>query len=104
LIEMLSRTLAVNDDEEIQRLALATLGSWVGERERERYEARAKQFDARWRAELPFISKERVLVLGPGIDAYACTGLPTTLQPDPKCVGSWADWAKAQAAPPADSR
>jgi hypothetical protein len=97
LIEMLSRTLAVNDDEEIQRLALATLSSWVGEREAERYQARAGQFEARWRAELPFINKERVLVLGPGLDAYACTGLPATLEPEAKCVGSWADWATLQA-------
>jgi hypothetical protein len=99
LIQMLSRTLAVNDDEEIQKLALATLSSWVGEREREQYEARVRAFVERWRADLPFVSKERMLLLGPSVKAYRCAGLPFRVNPaDPEdCATTWTDWSLGHA-------
>jgi hypothetical protein len=101
LIQMLSRTLAVNDDEEIQQLALASLGTWVGEREREQYERRLGAFTARWQADLPFVSKEQMLVLGPSIDPYRCSGnAPVLFASGPasavtECVTSWASWAQS---------
>jgi tetratricopeptide (TPR) repeat protein len=96
LIRMLTRTLAVNDDEEIQKLALASLGSWVGEREREQYQARARAFNERWRSDLPFISKEQQLLLGPRTDALGCVGLGITGRlPNDPCLTTWALWSQA---------
>jgi hypothetical protein len=98
LITMLTRTLAVNDDEEIQKLALASLGSWVGERQREQYQARARAFAERWQADLPFVSKEQQLLLGPRTDPNGCVGVSTTPQessPDDRCLTTWAMWSEA---------
>lgn len=97
LIKMLTRTLAVNDDEEIQKLALASLGSWVGERERELYQARSRAFTQRWQSDLPFISKEQQLLLGPKADGVACTGVGLRLEPsaDDPCLTTWALWSEA---------
>jgi hypothetical protein len=98
LITMLTRTLAVNDDEEIQKLALASLGSWVGEREREQYQARARAFTDRWQTDLPFVSKEQQLLLGPRTEPLRCVGVATPARgngADDPCVTTWAMWSEA---------
>ncbi|HEX2731724.1 MAG TPA: hypothetical protein VHM70_08970 [Polyangiaceae bacterium] len=97
LIQMLTRTLAVNDDEEIQKLALATLGTWVGERERDQYQARAAALRERWQQDLPWISKEELLLLGPKADAERCVGSRSgaLIQPGDPCLTTWSDWSES---------
>lgn len=102
LIQMLTRTLAVNDDEQIRTKALAALSHWVGEREQEQYAARLSEFREGWQRVLPHVSKEKVLLLGPPHDTFACVGqgsMGVGADPEgdgseePECWSSWAAWA-----------
>ncbi len=47
----------------------------------------AQVIDARWQRELPVVSRERYLVLGPVIDPARCAGL--NAQKDVACAPSW---------------
>lgn len=90
LIQMLTRTLAVNDDEEIQKRASAALAKWVGQKEHDAYRRKADAFNDAWR-ELGHVSKEKLLLMGPPIDIDECVG------PDrdgtPGCDTTWRGWA-----------
>jgi hypothetical protein len=87
LIQMLTRTLAVNDDEEIRQRALAALSRWVGEQQMELQQRRLQTFQRAWREDLPHISKEKLLLLGPKIDVAACVGLAQEQRAE--CQPSW---------------
>jgi tetratricopeptide (TPR) repeat protein len=92
LIQMLTRTLAVNDDEEIRKRALGALSRWVGEREEEQYAARLSSFNDDWQEELPQVSKEKALLLGPSYPTFACAGRVGSSDAD--CAITWAAWAR----------
>jgi hypothetical protein len=94
LIQMLTRTLAVNDDEEIQGRALQALSRWVGEQEQEQYAARRTAFTEDWQRELPHVSKEKALLLGPAYPTFECVGRVGAQ--DDACTITWAAWARRQ--------
>jgi hypothetical protein len=51
---------------------------------RDAADATARAIDERWQAELPYVSRDRYLVLGPEVDAPRCAGLAGAN--DPACV------------------
>lgn len=97
MMQMLSRTLAVVDDETVQEQALAALQKWGTEQELELIEARRRAFEALWRADLPFVPKDRLLLLGPPLDELRCVGESTVLfdwlSAPEACATSWREWS-----------
>ena len=86
----LERVLAVNDDEEIRKLALGYLGRSLGNAEKEDAERRFNELDLIRKADLPFVGKNRYLLLPPPYDPFACVGyLGNT---NPRCATSLLDW------------
>jgi tetratricopeptide (TPR) repeat protein len=92
VIRMLTRTLAVNDDENIKKQALALLEKAVSEREREQYERRLNALNALWQAQLPFVSRNLLSILGPGPDVFRCAGRAAFSSAG--CSTSWITWAQ----------
>jgi hypothetical protein len=88
-IQFLERVLAASDDEELRALALSYLQNALGERSRERVQARADRLRRTWKGDLPFVSLTTELVLGPPNDTAACAGLH---HDTPGCAATWAAW------------
>jgi tetratricopeptide (TPR) repeat protein len=88
-IQFLERVLAASDDEELRALALSYLQNALGERSRERVQARADRLRRTWKGDLPFVSLTTELVLGPPNDSAACAGLHHDA---PGCAATWAAW------------
>ena len=101
LIQMLTRTLAVNDDPQIRKTALNTLRSWVGEQEQEKARARLDAFDAAREEHLSFLTLDQALTWRSPWRFDQCIGNNTaadTLDDGAStrpahCATSWADWA-----------
>ncbi len=104
----LERVLAVNDNPEIQELALGYLSSRLAEGARARVEARFSRLNTAQAADLPLVSKDRWLVLGPPFDAAASAGrcdgsergvtaAPGESAPEAVCA---TDWRRFNAAAP----
>jgi len=70
MIRMLSRTLAVNDDPEIRKMALGYLDHAVNERERDRYGRRVQALESVWRQQVPHVSRVMMSLLGPGPEVW----------------------------------
>jgi hypothetical protein len=90
-IRSLTRLLAVTDDPEIERMALGYLKAQLGAREQDRAERRKQAFRDLWKEDLPFVSKDALLLLGPPVDTAACAGQPHALTEG--CETAWPDWA-----------
>ncbi|HEV8549427.1 MAG TPA: hypothetical protein VGQ57_10370, partial [Polyangiaceae bacterium] len=88
-IEFLERVLAVSDDESIRADALAKLQRVLGERAQEQVRERTNGMRDAWKADLPFVSLNTELLLGPPFDAAACAGVD---QERAACATSWAAW------------
>jgi hypothetical protein len=88
-IQFLERVLAASDDEELRAMALSYLQAALGERSRERVQARADRLRRLWKSDLPFVSLTTELVLGPPSDTAACAGLH---QDAPGCAATWSAW------------
>jgi hypothetical protein len=84
--------LAVNDNEEIRTLALGYLEKAIGEREREQVELRHRRMADVWGTDLPFVSKDLLLVLGPPFDSARCAG--SGRGPADGCFTTWRAWAE----------
>jgi predicted Zn-dependent protease len=52
-------------------------------------DATAHAIDSRWKRELPFVSRDLFLLVGPTVNAYRCAGLAGA--DDPACARDWAD-------------
>jgi hypothetical protein len=92
MIQMLERTVAVNDDPEIQRLANATLKQWENMRDETTLQRERAIMELR-AADLPYQSKDALLLLGPPLELARCAGLPPGSVPSSVgCSGSWRDW------------
>jgi hypothetical protein len=91
-IQFLERVLAVVDDEEVRRLALAYLEKNIGERERDEVEFRSQRFMGVWGKDLPFVSKDQVLVLGPPADPAKCAGGRGAKSAE--CAATWRSWGE----------
>ncbi len=92
MTRMLSRTLAVNDDPEVQRMALAYLGRASGDRQKEHHARRGKALEAEWKASLPHASRNMISLLGPGPKVWACSGAGAARTPG--CFTAWRDWGE----------
>lgn len=92
VIRMLTRTLAVNDDPEVRKMALGYLEQAIGERDRERYGQRSQALDAEWRAALPHASRIMMSLLGPGPKLWECAGAEASGTQG--CHTSWRDWGE----------
>ncbi len=96
LIQWLTRMVAVTDDEEIRERALATLGRWGDEKTEAEQQRRVEAFTKAWSQGLRFVPKHRMLLLGPPVDPFACSGQTqqySSQSPDvASCDYSWKRW------------
>jgi hypothetical protein len=90
----LERVLTVSDDPEIQQIAGGYLGSLVGDGQRARAEGRLRDFRALWSKDLTFVSRDTLLLLGPGFDPARCAGLQGRRARD--CATSFRAWGEQQ--------
>lgn len=93
-VAFLQKVLAISDDEEIRRIAIGHLQRVLGEGEVERVNARFEVFRKRWGADLPFVRKDTLLIIGPAFDPSYCSGAGSTAAE--ACVTSWRDWGDRQ--------
>ena len=93
MMRMLSSTLAVNDDPDIRRRALAYLEHAAGDRARERFSRRNDARAAVWKSTLPQASRNLLSLLGPGPEVWRCAGVEAARSPG--CYTSWRDWGEA---------
>ena len=91
-IDAARRVLQVTDDPEIERTELAFLRRKLDEREADDAERRKTLFRAAWMSNLPFVSKNKLLVIGPRLDPAACAGVARAEAPE--CAASWKSWAR----------
>lgn len=94
MIRMLTRTLAVNDDPEIRKLALGYLEVAVNEREKERQLRRVELIEAEWKQRLPHVSRIMMSLLGPGPDVWRCSGAEASQQKG--CETTWRAWGETR--------
>jgi tetratricopeptide (TPR) repeat protein len=90
LTQFVERVLAVNDDPEVQRRALASLAQAVGEDEERKLASRRQRYDRLRARGLYFVGKDRFLLIGPGFDALACLDRRTAKSAD--CATSLAQY------------
>jgi hypothetical protein len=93
MMRMVENTLAVNDDPEVRRMALAYLEHATDERSRERFARRGEALEAEWKAALPHASRNLLSLLGPGPKIWRCAGVAASRSPG--CYTSWRDWGEA---------
>lgn len=100
-IRFLKRTYAVTDDEELKQDILKRLERLVAERELARYRGRDEAFRERYRGQLPFLSRDQILVLGPPPAPARCAGS----NDEPRCATTWRGWSQRydSASGPGDS-
>ncbi len=91
-IGFLRRFLAITDDEEVRRIALGHLRAAVGEKEQERLTRRTDALNRVWGADLPFVTKDTLLVIGPATEPGKCAGSAHR----EGCESTWRAWAAAQ--------
>jgi hypothetical protein len=90
-LKFLERVLAVNDDPEIRAIALGYIDKLLSASEAARIRKAHAEFARAWGADLPFVTRNAELVLGPPWDVAACAGS----EPPPACVSSWRAWREA---------
>jgi tetratricopeptide (TPR) repeat protein len=88
-IQFLERLLAVSDDEELRKMAMRFLQNAHGERSQEVLQSQQDRLRRAWKADLPFVSLTRELLLGPPFAPARCAG---GSRPDPECATSWRAW------------
>ena len=86
----LQKVLAVNDDENVRSLALAYLGSTLGKEQEEEAKARFSDLEEVKKSDLPFVSKNRYLLLTPPFDPIACVGSIKASRVE--CATSFFEW------------
>jgi hypothetical protein len=82
------RVLAWTDDEEIQDLARRQLEHARKLLQSEQTQIRGDEIRAAWRADLPFVSLTKALVVGPGFEPARCAGGSDAVE----CSTTWAAW------------
>jgi hypothetical protein len=93
MMRMVENTLAVNDDPEVRRQALAYLALAADDRLRERVARRGEALDAEWKATLSHASRNLLAILGPGPNLWKCAGMAASRREG--CYTSWRDWGAA---------
>jgi hypothetical protein len=93
-IRLLQRTLAVTDDEELREKIQGQLAKLLGEEMAAAYRSRNRAFHEIWGRDLTFVSKTRLLLLGPPPDPARCAG--GSHRDEPRCATTWRTWAERQ--------
>ena len=93
MVRMLTRTLAVNDDPDLRKLAIAYLEHAADDRMKERFLRRDAALEAEWKATLPQASRNMISLLGPGPKPWRCAGVAAARTTG--CFTSWRDWGEA---------
>jgi len=88
MIGFLERFLLVSDDDEIRDLALRTLERVRSEQDEQKKAIGADEIRAAWRADLPFVTFSKALVLAPDFDPAFCAGG----WQGRACATSWSAW------------
>jgi hypothetical protein len=95
-IAFLERAYAATDSdsqrEEIMRRLTALQAEKATEAARRRVDAFETAFQSVWQSDLPFVSRTRLLVLGPPWAPERCAGRRLLASDDRLCAASWADW------------
>jgi tetratricopeptide (TPR) repeat protein len=91
-IRFLERALAVADDEELKQHIQGKLAALVSDKLAEAYKHRQEELRKLREKDLPFVSRTRLLVLGPPVDTALCAG--GERKADPRCATSWPDWVE----------
>lgn len=92
-IDSLRRLIEVTDNPEIQKLALGYLAKRLDAREKEHAEIRREQFRTAWQSDLPFVTKDLLLIVGPRFDPSRCAGAGGGRREG--CSTSWRAWREA---------
>ncbi|HEX9294784.1 MAG TPA: hypothetical protein VF881_03090 [Polyangiaceae bacterium] len=100
-IAFLERVYSVTDDEQLKANVAAKLDALREEQRASRAKRRADAFNELWRRDLPFVSRTKLLVLGPPFEAPRCSGGD---RPANRCAQSWLDWGAAQTDQPMSRR
>lgn len=90
VIQFVERVLAISDDPEIHRQALASLTRVVGAEQREQIAERSRRLDQLKASDLPSLDKDTYLALGPPWDPVSC--LDRAARNDPRCATSFRDY------------
>lgn len=88
-IRFLERTYAVTDDAELKQELLTQLARLTDEKHVEQHRKRSDAFKDAWKDDLPFVSRDLVLLLGPPPELAACAGGGDHSQ---RCATDWRTW------------
>jgi tetratricopeptide (TPR) repeat protein len=86
-ISMLERAFAVAPDDATRLDITNRLRAFRGEEEAAAVRDRVRAFESAWRADLPFVSLTKEIVLGPPVAAFACVGAGS--RADHRCRPTW---------------
>ncbi len=91
-IAFLERVYAATDSDELRDGILKRLAALEAEKTADVARQRFEAFRAVWQQDYPFVSRTRLLVLGPSRSASRCAGRRASSSPDRECAASWAEW------------
>jgi hypothetical protein len=94
-ISFLERTYAITEDEDLRKQVLVELRALNAEEAASRAKRSADRFEQTWRNELPFVSRSKILLLGPKPDPFACAG--PGHETEAECIRDWHAWTERQA-------
>lgn len=89
-IGYLERAYMVTDSEELREQIAARLSGLRQDAEFDRVRSMNERFQRAWQEDLPFISRTKLLVVGPRWEAAGCVG---KREEAPGCAQSWGKWA-----------
>ncbi len=92
--DFLRRAYAMTDDGERRANIAKRLAVLEDEVERDRIQRHNEAFGRAWRSDLPFASRNRVLVIGPMWSVAECAG--SSDRDATACTTSWAAWSAGQ--------
>ena len=93
-VKFLERVLAVSDNEEIRAMALASLKRALGDQYQDAAGKRISAFRKKWSEGLTYVSKDLLLLVGPGFDSSRCAGLAGKERGE-ECASTWWHWGQA---------
>jgi hypothetical protein len=91
-IRFLQRTYAVTDDEDLKKEILGRLEKLMVERDLQAYKGRDEAFRSLVEGELPYLTRDEALVLGPPPSPAHCAGPHHPDEPD--CAIDWRQWSE----------
>jgi hypothetical protein len=91
-LRFLEKFLALNTDPELRNIALGRLKAKGEEARALKNQARVERFMHAWQGDLPFVSLDTELLLGPPFKPLACAGL--THSERAECATTWRRWTE----------